>query len=68
MVGDTLCYRYHIVDKLGYGGYSTVWIARDLSKSEYVALKIGISDSRGQEANIFRALTKQSSLHLTSRW
>lgn len=30
-VGDELdnaCYR--VVDKLGYGGYSTIWLARDL--------------------------------------
>jgi hypothetical protein len=30
-VGDELdnaCYR--VIDKLGYGGYSTIWLARDL--------------------------------------
>jgi hypothetical protein len=29
MVGDMLKDRYHIVDKLGFGGYSTVWLAQD---------------------------------------
>lgn len=46
-IGDTLKDgRYQIVDKLGYGGYSTIWIAQDRdAPSKYVAVKVCISDS-----------------------
>ncbi|OKP14466.1 hypothetical protein PENSUB_14078 [Penicillium subrubescens] len=40
MIGDVLHDRYHIVDKLGFGGYSTVWLARDSHLQRYVAVKI----------------------------
>ncbi|CAG8133984.1 unnamed protein product [Penicillium nalgiovense] len=33
MIGDTLQERYQVVDKLGFGGHSTVWLARDLRSS-----------------------------------
>ncbi|KAF3287314.1 hypothetical protein TWF970_007042 [Orbilia oligospora] len=32
--------RYKIINKLGYGQYSTVWLAQDVPSSEFVALKI----------------------------
>lgn len=28
-VGDRFHSQYHVVDKLGYGSYSTTWLARD---------------------------------------
>lgn len=34
MIGDVLHERYQIVDKLGYGGYSTVWLARDVQQKD----------------------------------
>ncbi|KAK7710315.1 hypothetical protein SLS64_005900 [Diaporthe eres] len=45
-IGDTLKDgRYQIVDKLGHGGYSTIWIARDRdAATQYVSVKICISD------------------------
>lgn len=57
MIGDVLNERYQIVDKLGYGGYSTVWLARDMQQKLYVALKVGISDSRLHETTILRRLS-----------
>lgn len=29
-IGDVFCARYQVIGKLSYGGYSTVWIGRDL--------------------------------------
>lgn len=37
--------RYHIVDKLGFGGSSTVWLARATRLTKYVGVKIRIADS-----------------------
>jgi len=37
--------RYRIIHKLGWGGYSTVWLARDEEASQNVALKINTSDA-----------------------
>jgi serine/threonine-protein kinase SRPK3 len=32
--------RYMIVQKLGWGHFSTVWLARDLKFNSFVALKV----------------------------
>ncbi|KAI2702008.1 hypothetical protein CBS147332_7784 [Penicillium roqueforti] len=41
LIGDTLCSgRYTVVHKLGFGGYSTIWLARDNQRQRYVSLKI----------------------------
>lgn len=37
--------RYRLVDKLGYGGYSTIWLARDLQNAKYVAVKVITADA-----------------------
>ncbi|EGC42771.1 serine kinase [Histoplasma capsulatum var. duboisii H88] len=39
--------RYRILRKLGYGQYSTVWLARDSKHQRYVALKIPRADCYG---------------------
>lgn len=43
MIGDLLDGRYRIVDKLGFGGYSTIWLCQDIRLRRYVAVKVGIS-------------------------
>ncbi|KAK4693124.1 hypothetical protein P7C71_g4219, partial [Lecanoromycetidae sp. Uapishka_2] len=40
MIGD----RYEILVKFGYGGYSTVWLAKDLRTKGFVTLKILTND------------------------
>lgn len=60
MIDDVLSERYLVVDKLGYGGYSTVWLALDVYTKQYVAVKIGIADSYPREMGILRALTAHS--------
>ena len=37
--------RYRIIHKLGFGSYSTVWLARDLQSNRYVALKIIVAEA-----------------------
>ncbi|KAM3550741.1 hypothetical protein ARSEF4850_008207 [Beauveria asiatica] len=56
MIGDVVNKRYQIVDKLGYGGYSTVWMTRDMQQNAYVALKIGVADSRVHETTVLKRL------------
>ncbi|GFG16627.1 protein kinase, putative [Aspergillus lentulus] len=60
MIGDMLQARYRIVDKLGFGGYSTIWLARDTRQEQYVAVKVGIADALPRETKILRALSSSS--------
>jgi len=43
-IGEILVDRYRIEHKLGYSGYSVVWIAYDLLEKKTVALKVIIVD------------------------
>lgn len=46
-IGDTMKEgRYRVVHKLGFGGYSTTWLALDMMRRRYVAVKICSADSR----------------------
>jgi serine/threonine-protein kinase SRPK3 len=49
-VGELLINRYVIVQKLGWGHFSTVWLARDNMYNSYVALKVQKSASHYTEA------------------
>lgn len=59
MIGDNLHERYYIVDKLGFGGYSTVWLAHDTRQKQYVALKVNRADALPRETKALEALSKQ---------
>jgi len=39
-VGEILLDRYVIIQKLGWGHFSTVWLTKDLKFNSYVALKV----------------------------
>nr|GMD25453.1 serine/threonine-protein kinase SRPK [Ipomoea batatas] len=50
-VGDAFKHgRYVVQSKLGWGHFSTVWLAWDTQKSRYVALKVQKSDQHYTEA------------------
>ncbi|OJJ95917.1 hypothetical protein ASPACDRAFT_126205 [Aspergillus aculeatus ATCC 16872] len=58
-VGDSLADgRYQVVGKLGYGGYSTIWLARDCQKARYVAVKTITADasSHSPEVRVLHSL------------
>lgn len=58
-LGDEFCDgRYRVVHKLGWGSYSTVWLARDQQANRNVALKIivAIASESSSESRILRLL------------
>ncbi|KAL4783312.1 kinase-like domain-containing protein [Aspergillus varians] len=57
--------RYKVVHKLGYGSYSTVWLARDQEAGRYVALKIIVAEVSGKavESKILRRLQSGNPNH-----
>jgi serine/threonine protein kinase len=44
--------RFTIVHKLGYGGFSTVWLARDNAQEKYVAIRISTAENFDEEKKI----------------
>lgn len=48
-LGDMLHGRYHVVRKLGWGHFSTVWLCWDVTGKQFVALKIVKSASHYTE-------------------
>ncbi|KAF6808544.1 hypothetical protein CSOJ01_07493 [Colletotrichum sojae] len=61
-INDILYERYRVDHKLGYGGHSTTWLARDRIEPRYVAVKVGTADSSGQkEAGVLSELESRNS-------
>ncbi|KAG6247510.1 hypothetical protein E4U23_003725, partial [Claviceps purpurea] len=50
--------RYRIVHKLGYGAFSTVWLAIDEHVGKHVAIKVGTSDSDHSELGILSRMSQ----------
>ncbi|KAL4914957.1 kinase-like protein [Aspergillus aurantiobrunneus] len=44
-IGEVFQSRYQVIGKLGFGGYSTIWLCRDLQQHAYVTLKVFECDS-----------------------
>jgi len=41
---------------LGYGGYSTIWLAKDEKPSGYIAVNVSFADNNNSHYNILRQL------------
>ena len=64
-VGEILLDRYIIMQKLGYGHFSTAWLALDNNNGNYVAIKVQKSDERYiqgayDEIEILQSLAKKN--------
>ncbi|KAL8947539.1 MAG: hypothetical protein Q9222_006188 [Ikaeria aurantiellina] len=60
-IHDKFCdERYEVINKLGYGTYSTVWLAKDWQSDRWVALKIiaARSSESSKESHILQHLQK----------
>ncbi|MCJ1425254.1 hypothetical protein MMC29_003142 [Sticta canariensis] len=57
--------RYKIIHKLGWGGYATVWLARDFMLCRHVAMKILVSElgHSSQEVRILEHLSQGPASH-----
>lgn len=70
-IGDTFQDgRYHVVHKLGFGGYSAIWLARDKKLNRYVSLKVLVADesAKSTEGDILRLLHRVDSTHTGQRF
>ena len=69
-LGDVFEARYKVVHKLGYGGFSTVWLARDIVLQRYVAIKVLSAEvsSEGPELKILNYLKQSSTDHPGRRY
>ncbi|KAI1109260.1 kinase domain-containing protein [Nemania sp. NC0429] len=59
-IGDTFHHdRYEIVHKLGFGGYSTIWLATDKCLKRYVSLKFLVAgeSAKSPESAVIRMLS-----------
>ena len=64
-IGELLLKRYVIIQKLGWGHFSTVWLAKDFKYNTYVAIKIqksGVNymESAFDEVEILQNVSKHS--------
>ncbi|KAI0099620.1 kinase domain protein [Nemania sp. FL0031] len=67
-IGEVFVDRYQVVGKLGYGAYSTVWLARDLSQRCHVALKVfirsqALGDHVDNEIAMYKRIDQRASSH-----
>ncbi|KAL4807908.1 kinase-like domain-containing protein [Aspergillus unguis] len=61
--------RYQIHHKLGWGGFSTVWLAKDRDRNEWVSLKIMTANSSiSRELQNLRFLERKAQTGLSSHY
>lgn len=65
-IGEVLNDQYQLVGKLGHGGSSTVWLARDLFLRQHVTVKIALPEAILLELPMLRRLPITD--HLASPW
>ncbi|KAF2771101.1 kinase-like protein [Teratosphaeria nubilosa] len=70
-IGQRLIDRYKMIAKLGFGAYSTVWMARDESANTYASIKVFVQDERADspvtnELNVLRKLKECPSDHFAA--
>ncbi|KAF8982245.1 hypothetical protein BDQ17DRAFT_1262308 [Cyathus striatus] len=60
-IGDTLNDRYHVINKLGFGSYSMVWLIEDLLLKCLTSLKVlsANSSANSSELSISQHLQQQ---------
>ncbi|CEJ60084.1 hypothetical protein PMG11_08671 [Penicillium brasilianum] len=61
-LGDILGKHYRVVHKLGFGTYSTTWLAIDTITNRYVAIKVGAGYSNPVEVDVITCLQTSSSI------
>ncbi|KAG5988312.1 hypothetical protein E4U52_006702 [Claviceps spartinae] len=57
-IDDRLNNRYRVVDKLGHGSFSTVWLALDEKITKYVVIKVGTTDANRREIDTISQITQ----------
>ncbi len=65
-LGDQFSHgRYQVIHKLGYGSFSTVWLARDHIDNRYVSLKVvtAAASKLNSEAKIIHRLRQGNADH-----
>jgi serine/threonine-protein kinase SRPK3 len=62
-LGDVYVERYRILHKLGCGGFSTVWLARDLQRPRNVALKVLSAEASENEVRTLKYLRSTANPH-----
>ncbi|KAJ5085091.1 hypothetical protein N7532_009862 [Penicillium argentinense] len=69
-LGDTFGNdRYKVYHKLGWGGFSTVWLAKDRDRQQWVSLKIMTADtSASRELQMLKHLESYSRKELSSNY
>ena len=68
VLGDVLHDRYRIIRKLGYGAFSTAWLAVDQSSNCLVALKVAVAkldtDTVDRNLAVYRSLAETEHRHV----